>query len=225
MKTRIRSLKRIGFRKYAVSEDGCVWSVSRKKKMAPNTDRRGYWRVAIVDDNREHKTIRIHRLVASAFVPNPKNKKYVNHIDGDKNNNRANNLEWCTLLENTKHARETGLMPHNVFSEEDVHLICRRLVQGLRVAEICRTYNYPKHATWAIAAKRNWLHISDGYNLPPIKSFKRLSKKEVSEVTSLLTRDNCNCSEIATKYGVTPSAMQRMRKRLLWEGVKKVFNE
>ena len=55
----------------------------------------------------------IHRLVAIAFLPNPNNLKYVNHIDGNKHNNTVSNLEWCTNSENVLHARKTGLNPYN----------------------------------------------------------------------------------------------------------------
>jgi hypothetical protein len=72
------------------------------------TDSGGYPLVGL-SINRKHKSIRIHRLVAVAFLPNPENKKTVNHIDGNKQNNNDWNLEWATQLENNQHAINTGI--------------------------------------------------------------------------------------------------------------------
>jgi hypothetical protein len=70
----------------------------------------GYKHVELRDESgAKHK--RVHRLVAKAFIPNPENKEQVNHINGDKSDNRVENLEWVTNFENRLHAVKTGLVP------------------------------------------------------------------------------------------------------------------
>lgn len=53
----------------------------------------------------------VHRLVATAFIPNPKRLPQVNHLDGNKLNNHVANLEWCDAYDNVMHAIRTGLRP------------------------------------------------------------------------------------------------------------------
>lgn len=68
----------------------------------------GYYKVELYN-NGKSKMHYIHRLVATAFIPNPHNKPQINHIDGVKSNNSAANLEWITASENQKHSIRIGL--------------------------------------------------------------------------------------------------------------------
>jgi len=88
----------------SVFDDGSVWihRGSRNKRRFGNLTHKGYRTVLIREHGREH-TVFVHRLVALAFVPNPTNLPQVNHINGNKSDNRPENLEWCTNEENAKH--------------------------------------------------------------------------------------------------------------------------
>lgn len=74
----------------------------------PHLTHKGYCAIGVTKNNK-HKNFSVHRLVAKAFIPNPENKPEVNHIDGNKQNNMVNNLEWCTRSENLKHAYNSKL--------------------------------------------------------------------------------------------------------------------
>lgn len=75
----------------------------------PYLNRNGYYHCAL-SANDKTKDFLIHRLVAMAFLPNPKSFRVVNHINGIKTDNRVENLEWCTHSENTRHAFRIGTM-------------------------------------------------------------------------------------------------------------------
>lgn len=81
----------------------------KERILKPQKDKKGYIQVILYNEN-GYKHFKVHKLVATYFVPNIDNKPQVNHIDGNKQNNHYSNLEWCTDLENKHHAIENGLV-------------------------------------------------------------------------------------------------------------------
>lgn len=79
-----------------------------EKVLKKSLTRFGYEYVCL-SKNGKTKKHKVHRLVGEHFIPNIENKKTINHIDGNKQNNRVDNLEWATYKENQQHAIRTGL--------------------------------------------------------------------------------------------------------------------
>ena len=106
--------------KYEVSNLGRVRTNGKRPGLLKLTKQKSGYRYAMIQlSNGKQKNCRVHRLVAEHFLPNPDNMKEVNHKDGNKDNNRADNLEWCTRSHNVKHSFDTGLkQPHRWTAEE-----------------------------------------------------------------------------------------------------------
>lgn len=88
-----------------VSNEGRVRSLLRGEPhiLKPTPDQKGYLRLRMTIHRKSH-CFKVHRIVAQAFIDNPDNLPQVNHIDGNKQNNRADNLEWVTNQENVIHS-------------------------------------------------------------------------------------------------------------------------
>lgn len=105
------------FPSYYVTDTGEVWSTkpNRNKqngfrKLKQHHSRDGYCKIKLFRPNGTSKCCMVHRLVMTAFEGPPKGDIQVNHLDGDKDNNNLNNLQYCTPAENARHAHATGLM-------------------------------------------------------------------------------------------------------------------
>ena len=98
----------LDFPNYEVSNKGDVRNKRTGKILSPWDDGKGYLKVEL-----NGHALRVHRLVAKAFLDNEcKDKFEVNHIHGVKNKNTTDDLEWASHLENMRHAHQTGLIPH-----------------------------------------------------------------------------------------------------------------
>lgn len=93
---------------YRVSNLGRIKSVKKDLILSPKHNHDGYLRIQLWR-NCKAIFVSIHRLVAEAFINNPENKPFVNHINGTKCDNTVENLEWCTQKENIQHAWKEGL--------------------------------------------------------------------------------------------------------------------
>jgi hypothetical protein len=102
---RVRSLDR-----EVMYEEKC--KLRKGKVLTLQSDSYGY-HVTNLNKEKKRKEHKVHRLLSQAFIPNPFNKPYINHIDGDKQNNNLNNLEWCTPKENMVHSAENNLNNRN----------------------------------------------------------------------------------------------------------------
>jgi hypothetical protein len=122
---------------------------AKGKVIKPCLTDRGYLKVFLVKDG-VRTAKRVNRLVAEVFVPNVYNKPEVNHKNGNKTDNRAENLEWCTRQENVKHAYDTGLNPS------------RRKLTDKQVEEIRVVYkpHSREFGTVALAKKYGVSHVT-----------------------------------------------------------------
>lgn len=114
------------------------------------------------------KTHKVHRLVASTFIPNPDSKPQVNHKNGIKTDNNVVNLEWVTSKENVNYSKETfgtfrgekhSKAILSELSELSVLDIRRKYQQGVRKIELTKQYKISYGHVEAILNKRIWKHI------------------------------------------------------------------
>lgn len=135
---------------YRVSDIGEIESTKRgiTRLLKPMVSKKGYLRIEL-GKNGIAIAYSIHRLVATAFIPNPENKTQVNHIDGNKKNNHVENLEWATAKENVRHSLDVlGTKGSNTGKKGFLNHLSKPVNQiDKKTGEIIKTFGSIKEAT------------------------------------------------------------------------------
>lgn len=155
----------IGSQGYFITLDGRVWSRKSKRFLSPGRTTRGYLTVYLC--NRGIPSPRsVHRLVANAFIKRSETRDQVNHIDGDKQNNHFNNLEWVTARENDRHridVLKSGIGESHGFSkllEGQILDIRKKYSAGERTQiTLAKDYGVNKATISKIVNRKLWKHI------------------------------------------------------------------
>jgi hypothetical protein len=155
---------------YLVSNKGRIYSTTNSiiRKLMHNTD--GYPTIRIYIRGKL-RTKTIHRLLAKAFIPNPENKKHVNHINGIKSDNRLENLEWLTQRENIQHAWDIGIHKKKIFDDE----IMDMFIDGLTFKEIAERTDVSPHSIKEVVSRNHKNYPDQKYTIEegwfPVKGF------------------------------------------------------
>ncbi|WP_286776576.1 MULTISPECIES: NUMOD4 motif-containing HNH endonuclease [unclassified Pseudomonas] len=165
---------------YEVSDRGRVRSLERRttdrlgrpfvrygKLLSLNTEAKGYKSIRLCVETK-HRTFKVHRLVAYAFLPQPLDGQQINHINGIKDDNRPENLEWVTSEENMRHAFSSGLgrssLGENnvraILCADDVRQVRLLSADGMTCAAISRHYRVSEATIRQILKGRNWSHVA-----------------------------------------------------------------
>lgn len=152
----VKSIRRIQIR-----SNGSPIIISEKIKK-PYLNKSGYVTIALIKNNTTANRY-LHRLIAEAFVPNPKRLNVVNHKNGIKSDNRIANLEWCTSSHNNLHAIHTRLRKpaKACITEADALKISEMRIQGLTYEEIGAILNIPKYSIGSFLRGESyrWLYL------------------------------------------------------------------
>jgi hypothetical protein len=170
-------MKNISNTNYKVDVLGNIYGLDGRI-LKPGKDKKGYLRVVLSIENKLC-TKKVHRLIAQTFIPNIENKPQVNHINGIKNDNRVDNLEWVTAKENTKHAIDNGLFYFNT-SKQSININTKKgslnvmsLLNEQKVKEIRQKfiprkytrkmlsieYSVSENCIKDIVIRKSWKHI------------------------------------------------------------------
>lgn len=168
----VEQFKKIkGYSHYRIYNDGRIYSEFINRYISSTEDSYHYLQNTLIDDKGNRKTIKTHRLVAMAFLPNPENLPDVNHKDFNRKNNNVNNLEWCTEKYNTQYTamynidnNKESYIKLSPLTEEQVLLIPTLLNYGFSVKLISKLYKVGHITIRNIITGKTWKWLKLNFN-------------------------------------------------------------
>lgn len=212
---------------YEVSDQGDVRR--NGKVLAGGVNRYGY-RQHILCLGGVRATALAHRMVAEVFVQRPDGKTQVNHLNGVKLDNSAINLEWCTQVENNRHARATGLVTaqsgedasNAQLSVDQVEEIRRLYAEGSTQYELADRFDTRQSNIHRIVTGRTWRRaggpITDGSRRRSHGSSHgraTLTEDQVREIR--LLHGTISRTDLAERFGLSVSGLAKILYRKSWK--------
>ena len=196
---------------YEISENGDVKRIGKSNNqykegyILKHNIINGYAHVQL-HKNGNVKSMRVHRLVAMAFLPNPNSKPHVNHLDGNKHNNHFTNLEWCTPSENELHKHRVLNKTYRkyVLTQHQIDNIIKRRLEGKRLHELSYIFKVPIDTIHKTLSNTN---NKSGYG-GMYNGRSKLSDSQRKEILNLFNNGH-KYKDIAEKYDVTVNTIKR----------------
>lgn len=216
-----------GFSNYAISRNGTVVSIRRKRLMKRQCSENGYFVIHLSNDFGKSKLMKLHILVAITFIGERIPGYVIDHLDGNKFNPKLENLEYVSPGENTRRSLTMGIQKNKVWDETEIRIMCSMLQSGSTNKEIEEYFAYKELSHRSIImilhlirSGKYFRDISKDYIIPKNTYLNKkdciLSEDDVKEIRN----DNRSITEIANSYGVSTSTISKVKTNKTFKYVK-----
>jgi predicted DNA-binding protein YlxM (UPF0122 family) len=216
-----------GFSQYAISKNATIIRATHCAQfdagtiLKPTLSPFGYLQIRLKNDKNIRKSWRVHRLVLHTFT-GPSDLG-INHIDGNKLNNKFSNLEYCTQKHNSKHARETGLWTcvgeNSSFSklkenevQDIMSLYCEHQSTVIQIAE---KYQIVESTVRSILTGQSWKHL----NLPKISFNRKFQAEDILMIREMYQTGKYMQKELCEIFNISRSSLGDIIYRRTWKNI------